>query len=407
MKSAACLIVISVCLLDFTGCASFRAQKIVPTPIQQAQEEIPEEQLLDVGILVFESAALTEKEIEKEGISPEIRKAEGNFIPYHLKNTLHQSSHWGAVQVIPSKSYNVDVMVTGKIHRSNGENLMVEIHVVDATGRTWLNKKYIAEATESSYLENKLGEKDPFQDLYDTIANDMAQFKNALAPSEIENIRTISKLNFAQIYAPDAFGEYLTKNKEGILTINRLPADSDPMMERLLKIREREYMYGDTLNQYYEVFYNEMWPSYENWRKLTFTEQQAMRKIRRDALTRQILGALLIAGAVAAGSGNSKTVNGLIPAMVIIGGQVIISGFNVSKEAQINASAIKELSESFGNEMEPIVMEFQGKLYELTGSAEEQYKHWRELLRKIYLAETGFNKDVPPIDIETSGDISP
>ena len=40
------------------------------------------------------------------------------------------------------------------------------------------------------------------------------------------------------------------------------------MMDRLLKIREREYMYVDTLNQQYEEFYDEMWPPYENWRKL-------------------------------------------------------------------------------------------------------------------------------------------
>jgi hypothetical protein len=42
--------------------------------------------------------------------------------------------------------------------------------------------------------------------------------------------------------------------------------------------------------------------------------------------------------------------------------------------------------------MEPVVMEFQGKKYELTGSAEEQYRHWRELLRKIYYEETGFGQ---------------
>jgi hypothetical protein len=43
--------------------------------------------------------------------------------------------------------------------------------------------------------------------------------------------------------------------------------------------------------------------------------------------------------------------------------------------------------------MKPVVMEFEGKQYELTGSAEEQFKQWRELLRKIYYAETGFAPD--------------
>jgi hypothetical protein len=387
--------IIFVGLVTFSGCATYQAQKIAPTPIQYAQREIPEDQLLDVGILVFESEELTEKEAEKEGTNPEIRKAESHFIPYHLKNTLHRSSHWGGVQVVPSETNSMDIMVKGKIHQSNGEYLMVEIEVVDATGTTWLNKKYIAEASETFYSNNKPGEKDAFQDLYNTIAKDMAEFKEELAPSQIENIRTVSKLKFAQDFAPDAFGRYLARNEDDITSINRLPADEDPIMERLLQVREREYMYLDTLNKYFEGFYNEMWPSYENWRELNLTERRAIKKIKRQALTQQIIGALLIIGAIATESTGSDIGRAVTPAMILIGGQVIINGFNVSKEAEIHSAAIKELSESFGDEMQPVVMEFEGKQYELTGSAEEQFKRWRELLRKIYLAETGFVPDEP------------
>jgi hypothetical protein len=43
--------------------------------------------------------------------------------------------------------------------------------------------------------------------------------------------------------------------------------------------------------------------------------------------------------------------------------------------------------------MQPVVMEFEGKQYELTGSAEEQFQQWRELLRQIYYAETGLEPD--------------
>ena len=50
---------------------------------------------------------------------------------------------------------------------------------------------------------------------------------------------------------------------------------------------------------------------------------------------------------------------------------------------------------------------FEGKQYELTGTAEEQYKRWRELLREIYLAETGFDQDVTPVGSETNGTESP
>ena len=382
-------------MLTLAGCATYGSRNVGPTPIELAKTEIPEEQLIDIGILVFETKELTPEEAKDEGTSLEIRKAESHFMPYHLKNTLHQSGHWGAIQVVPAETNTVDLLVKGKILESNGENLVLEIDVVDATGKRWFKRKYSAEASASAYSGNKAGEKDAYQDLYNTIANDMAEYKNKQSAADIKTIRTVSKLKFAREYAPDAFDAYLAQDKKGHLSIKRLPADNDPMMVRLLNIREREYMYLDTLNQQYDWFYNQMWPSYENWRQLNLTEREAIHTVKREALTKQLLGALLIAGAIAAGSQNSDVGRAMAPAMVIIGGQVFISGWNVSKEAEMHSTAIEELSESFGNEMQPVTMEFEGKQYKLTGSAEEQFKHWKLLLRQIYLAETGFEPTSP------------
>ncbi len=375
-----------------SACATYQAN-VSPTEIRRAQEEIHEDQLMDVGIFTFESEEISEKEAEEEGTSNEIRKAEGHFIPYHLKNTLHQSSHWGAVRVIPAETDSIDLFVKGKIKESNGEHLTLEIEVVDATGRRWFIKKYKMEATQSSYAGNRPGEKDAYQSLYNAITNDMADFKKKLTTDDISKIRATAKLKFAEDFAPDAFDGYLTQGKKNETEIRRLPSDDDPMMARLLKIREREYMYVDTLNEQYDAFYHEMWPSYENWRQLNMTERKAMREIKRRALTQQLIGALLIAGAIAAGSSDSNSVTAVQTGLILAGTQVIISGFNVSKEAEIHEAAIQELSESFSSEMKPVVMEFEGKQYELTGSAEEQFNQWRALLRKIYFAETGFGPD--------------
>ena len=391
---------ITIFLIILSGCATYQAN-VGPTPIMRAQKEIPEDQLMDVGIYTFTSEEISEKEAEDEGTSNEIRKAEGHFMPYHLKNTLHQSSHWGAVRVIPAETDSMDLFVKGQIKESNGEHLTLEIEVIDATGRRWFTKKYKKEATRTSYAGNRPAEKDAYQDLYNLIANDMADFKKKLTSEDINKIRTTAKLKFAEDFAPDAFDGYLAKGKKNQTEIKRLPADDDPMMARLLKIREREYMYVDTLNEQYDAFYNEMWPSYENWRQLNMTERKAMREIKRKALTRQLLGALLVAAAIAAGSSDSSAGTAVQAGMVLAGTQVIISGFNISKEAEINEAAIQELSESFGGEMKPVVMEFEGKQYELTGSAEEQFIQWRALLRKIYYAETGFEPDPTQDTVES------
>ena len=47
--------------------------------------------------------------------------------------------------------------------------------------------------------------------------------------------------------------------------------------------------------------------------------------------------------------------------------------------------------------MEPVVLDFEGKKVELTGTAEKQYAQWRELLRRIYEAETGFASEMPDL----------
>jgi hypothetical protein len=377
-------------ILVFTGCATHGAHKVNPTHMEHAEGKILENQLIDVGILVFESEELTPEKAEKEGTNANIRKAESHFMPYHLKNTLQQSGHWGAIQVIPAETNSVDLLVKGKIIESNGETLVLEIEVVEATGKRWFKKKYSAEGSVYVYAGNQVGEIDAYQDLYNTIANDMAKFKMKLIPSEIETIRTVSKLKFAREFVPDAFEGYLAKDKNGRLNINRLPADKDPMMERLLKIREREYMYVDTLNKQYERFYNVMWSSYENWRKLNLIEREAIKKINNDALTKLFIGTLLISGAIAAGSTDSGAALSLAQEIAIVGGQVLIMGWNVSKETEMHSVAIEELSESFGNEVQPVIMEFEGQQYVLTGTAEDQLKRWKELLRQIYFAETGF-----------------
>jgi hypothetical protein len=376
-----------VCALFTAACAT---TKVGPTAILQAPQEIPEEQLLDVGIVVFSSEPMTAEKARKEGTHDEIRKAEQNFIPCHLKTTLQQSSQWGAVRVLPAETDSVDLLVKGTIIESNGETLELRIEARDATGKTWLEKTYEAEATPASYAALQVGEKDAFQDLYNRIANDLAEQRLKLAPQEIQTLRTVSQLRFADRFAPEAFEGYLKKGPGDSLAVNRLPAEGDTMMARLLQIREREHLFVDALNQQYESFYARMWPSYENWRKSNLDEQLARQKIERDALIRQVGGALLLAGAIALGAGR-REIGPLEIGMAVIGGQVIVNGFNISKQAEMHSESIRELSETFGSEMKPIRVEFEGQTYELTGPAEEQFKRWRELLREIYRAETGFD----------------
>ncbi len=378
------------------GCASHRysARDVAPTQIKVAQQEIPESDLLDVGIVVFQSEELTEDDIEDKGTNNEIRQSEAHFIPCHLRNTLQRSALWGSVRVLPEESASQDVLVTGEILASNGQELVLKIKATDARGRLWYEETYRQEALGSSYKDNTPWEQDAYQDLYNTIANDLAAHRQKLAAGSVERIRAVAQLQFAREFSPEAFDAYLIENEEQEITLNRLPADDDPQMARLMAIRERDHMYIDTLNQYYDGFYAGMWPAYENWRKLDLTERLAREEIEKSAMLRKAGGALLVAMAILleatqGGSGSSM----LRGVMAVSGGQVFMSGINLSKQAEIHSAAIAELSESFGADMEPINLELKGQTYELTGSAQEQYRQWRDLLREIYLQETAFGAD--------------
>ncbi|MGD9182768.1 MAG: hypothetical protein PVG15_14905, partial [Desulfobacterales bacterium] len=66
MKSSIFKCICFLCsILVFTGCATHSAYRVNPTPIEHAKAEIPENQLMDVGILVFESEEITPKKAEK------------------------------------------------------------------------------------------------------------------------------------------------------------------------------------------------------------------------------------------------------------------------------------------------------------------------------------------------------
>ncbi len=224
-----------------SGCATmYPGQSVGPTTVMQAQAEIPEAQLMDVGIKVFDTEALTDKKAEKQGTTAEIRKAETHFMTYHLKQTFQTSSHWGAVRVVPSETANVDLLVKGTVIASNGKYLVVEAEVVDASGKVWFRKTYKAEANRYSYSGMVRGEKDAYQDLYNAIVNDTVRYRMDLSPTEIETIHTVAELKFAEELAPEAFKGYLANNKKTVAKINRLPSEDDPMMARVLKIRGRE-----------------------------------------------------------------------------------------------------------------------------------------------------------------------
>lgn len=386
-------LLVSLAAFLLVGCAGLGHRVDDNVSPRMAGEELAGPELLDVAIRIFDSEELTDDDIEDLGLSPQIREAEERFVPIHLKYTLQRTGYWGAVRVVPEANH-AHLQVTGAITYSDGERLDLAIKAVDARGITWFEESYSETLRLAEHSRTEAGRRDPFQDLYNTIANDLVAFRLALSPEDLEEIHRVAELRFAHEMAPDAFDGHLEVDDDGRYALLRLPVTDDPMLTRVQAIATRDAMLLDTVHNYYDAYYQDLWQPYADWRRLRSEETEAMREVEKQALTRQLLGlAAIVGGVLLNSSDNSVSTSGLPQVMVIGGAAAVYSGFEKWGETKIHKEVIEELSVSFAAEAEPLVVEVIGETVRLTGSAEEQYRQWRAMLREIYAAETGFPLD--------------
>lgn len=374
------------------SCASQSSGNHARTEAIQASQEIPPEELLDVGITVFDPGLPPEGQPVPEDVFPELRKAESRYLAIQLMQTMQSTGQWGAVRVLPAGQGTTDLRVTGTILDSTGMKLVLDIRAQDSRGREWLEKRYRAQADELSYANAGVTQHDPFQSMYNEISNDLLEVRRKLRDGEVQEIRQVSRLRFASDLAPDAFSGYLKTNKKGRISVSRLPARDDPMIARADNIRASENLFIDALDQNYATFYAHMERPYTSWRKYTYEEEVAYKELKKKAAMQKILGGLAMLGAILSNSNSSAAA--AVRDVALIGGMAAIhAGIATSKEAKIHVEAIRELAASVEGELQPIVIEVNGETLRLAGSAATQYEEWRRIMLEIWAAETGMTAD--------------
>ena len=267
----------------------------------------------------------------------------------------------------------------------------MRIEVTDSSGRQWYTKVYDEMISQFSYEPSQRQQADPFQVIYNKISNDLLEYrKRNLTNREIVEIRTISELLFARRFSPEVFDSYLSTDRRGNLQIVSLPAESDPVLQRVRDIRERDFMFIDTVQDYYATYVRQMRLPYDTWRELSYEETITLRELRASANRRFAAGAAAVLGGLAAATngGNYATQTGGAVG-VGAGAFLIKSGFDKRAEARIHMEALEELGESLENEVAPRVFSLDDRTITLTGSVEEQYAQWKDILADIYASEVG------------------
>jgi len=392
LPNVSLIVTLIAVVLQLNGCNSQTVRSAAVETPTVAPKPIPEHLLLDVGVKIFDPG-IEYLDEEKSLTTPSVRKAEGVHTAQNVTQTLQRTGNWGSVRIIPTEQSEADVNVTGQIVKSDGETLTVKVTVTDAANVQWYTRSYTDKLSQYAYDPTLRQKQEPFQRLYNDIANDMERYVRRVEPNEREKLRIVSKLRFAQRFAPNDYNDFMEIDTRGKYTLKHTPADGDPIMEHVESIRIRDQMFIERLQDYYENFNRRMQIPYDQWREASYHETKALRKIKNESTARKIGGALaVIAGIFAQGSKSSAT---RTAGVLGIGGGAYMfkSGLDRGSEARIHEAGLKEMADSLGAEIAPHTIALEDKTITLSGTVEEQYAQWRAILNDIYLTETGRQPD--------------
>ena len=350
-------------LLVLISCAG-TPQVLAPEPknIALIKEDIVSEPALNISILTFNDKSRQNVNANKK-VFPQVRAAEGEYLPFVLREALVESGHWGAVRVVPDLDPTAEILISAEILVSNAIELKLDVRAWDSTGQIWIDRTYEDWAIDHSYRYDMKNLVEPFQDLFNKIANDLYMVRRVKTEKSLSNMLDTSMLRYAMALSPKAFSEYLEIGDDGLIILAGLPARDDVMYERASKIREAEYEFIDIVDEQYENFYKKMQLTYAYWRQYSYELIEYNKRIEQS------------------GSTGRKKRQGSWEELDDI--------YKAYQESKMNEDELRELAASFDAEITPTVTELEGTVIKLTGSLKSQYEEWRALLQKIYAQERG------------------
>ena len=383
-----CIIGVSVLICQPVMAAVDKITSTTMIPLNTPSLAMPESALLDIGIArLNDGLELTD---EDDTVFPEIRFAEATYFSNQLAKILEKSGAWGAVRVIPNTDIVVDLYITGTILQSDGETLKLDIEVYDSSGKKWFTKNYKQRVGKYAYDRRLKSLADPFHNLFVRIANDLLTYREGLSNQKAEKLRQLSELRFAQLFSPEAFDTYVGKKRDGTLVIERLPASDDSILNRIQKIRERDYLYIDSMQDYYDEFSQRMHLPYQDFRRASFDSVVKARQLKKKGNNTLIAGvSAVLVGIYGRSQATTRMSNDAGIATAAVGGYVIKSGLEMKQQAAAYNESVAEMGISLEAEIAPRVIELEDQTVTLTGSVQAQYLQWQDLLQKIYQQERG------------------
>lgn len=305
---------------------------------------------LNVSIVEFDPGVPEDRSVHRDlEIFPRIREIESMLLPFTLRETLAQAGRWGAVRIVPETDAAAELLIEGSILQSDGHTLGIRVRATDALGTVWIDKIYAATAGS--------------RQIFAAVAADLHAALEQRTPDELQRIEEVSMLRYGERLAPSAFGGYLDISEDGAVTVRRLPSRDDPMVDRILRIRETEYVITDAVDAKFRELHADIESVYALWREyrrktVEYEQQNAER----------------------AASTYSSAPRGSY--------EDLLNRYENYKFHRVTAQEQDSLAVAFNNEVGPTVRAMEIRVAELDTWVARKYLEWKRLLEELFDVET-------------------
>ena len=306
---------------------------------------------LDISVELFDPG------ISDEDRSPlaAVRRMESQLLAGEFKETLVRSNQWGVVRLVPTASALTPVWIRAAIVLSDGRDLVLDVVVKDAMGALWFDHT-VAYRQQGADDDGLVG-------IFNALANRLLSVWQDRDLDERYALLQGADIAYAEALAPEAFSGMIQRSETGGQVI-RLPAADDPMLARIERIRNQEFLFCDTIDEQYVDMVDRVGPTYRLWRAATLEQTEWLERYQKRAAART------------GSAGDSEFTR-------------MQAEYAAYRSFRIQEQALFELAEAFDGEARPTVIRTQDQVFRLEGTLDTQYDTWRGLLRDIYLIETG------------------
>ncbi len=380
------VIAFMLCMSALSHAAIDKITSSTPITLLSPTTSVPVKALLDVGIVAFDDGLdLTD---EDDTVFPEVRLAESVYFATQLLRVLEKSGAWGPARVIPDRDAIMDLYIEGTILQSDGETLAMDIVARDSGGLTWFTKKYQTTVGKYAYDRRRKNAGDPFQNVFISIANDLLQQYERYGVKRALALRRLSEMRFAQRFSPEAFNQYTQTDKEGKIKIVRLPAEADPLLERVRRIRDRDHLYIDRMQEFYDGFSRQMHVPYQDFRRASYDSVVKARQLEKQGNQRIIAGiGTIVAGIYGRLESDSSAGRLASTTTAGAGGLLVKSGLEKKQRAASYNESVAEMGSGLETALAPEIIELEDRTVTLSGNVQAKYQQWQALLLQIYAEE--------------------